>query len=514
MRILALVLLLNSFSAIGMAQTAPPKREMRAVWVVTLANLDWPSSAGLSVYRQQQEFIHLLNRMQIMGMNAIMVQVRPAGDAFYPSKLVPWSQYLAGKQGKAPVPYYDPLAFMVQECHARNIEFHAWFNPFRALSNVRFSTIAASNPLNHHSDWFYQYGNSKYFDPGQPQARDYITQVIMEVVRNYDIDGVHLDDYFYPYPLAGQAIPDEASYRRYASHAQTKAAWRRQNVDNFIATLSDSIYLEKQWVKFGVSPFGVWRNAAQDTRGSDTHRALSAYDELYADARKWLDLGWVDYLAPQLYWGINGQRASYSTLLEWWSKQAPKRHIYIGHGIHKMQNAVVPSWATASEFMAQVDLCRKNRGASGDIWFRASTLLSNSGGFSHQLRQRRYNTPAMVPTMPWLDSIPPNRPRNFSCQYTDEAVVLSWRQPTPASDLEVANYYVVYRFEAGQEYNLEDPTHILSLRKEKYYVDTEIEIGKNYVYVVTAVDRMHNESPRYVHQRVRAVKTATHLEKP
>jgi uncharacterized lipoprotein YddW (UPF0748 family) len=485
-----------------MGQDTPPKHEFRAVWVTTLANLDWPSSSRLSTYNQQKEFIKLLDKMQKMGLNAVMVQVRPAGDAFYPSKLAPWSQYLSGKQGKAPEPYYDPLDFMIRECHARNMEFHAWFNPFRAVSHNRLSSVAPSNPANAHPDWCYDYGDTKYFDPGHPEARDHIIKVIMEVVRNYDIDGVHLDDYFYPYPLAGKPLPDDKNWKRFGTGYSDKATWRRYNVDSFVATLSDSIFLEKQWVKFGVSPFGVWRNQEQDSSGSATVKALSGYDELFADARKWLELGWVDYLAPQLYWAIGSRRASFSMLLDWWGGVSADRHLYIGHGVYLMSQASVPSWASTSEFISQVGLCRNTGVACGNIWFRASTLMSNPSGITDRLRSSFYTYPAMPPTMPWLDSIPPNRPRNFTALANEDGVYLTWRQPTSASDLEVARYYIVYRFETDQEQNFEDPRNIVSISGETNFTDIAVEKGKNYLYAVTAVDRLHNESTKFVYQWV------------
>ncbi|MEM0998056.1 MAG: family 10 glycosylhydrolase [Bacteroidota bacterium] len=490
------------FPVSAQAQDIPPKRELRAVWVATLANLDWPSSASLSPYRQQREFIHLLEKMQRVGMNAVMVQVRPAGDAFYPSALAPWSQYLTGKQGRPPEPFYDPLEFMIRECHARNIEFHAWFNPFRALSHKRLSSVAASNLLNFHADWFFTYGDSKYFDPGHPAARAHILKVILEVVRKYDVDGVHLDDYFYPYPRAGESLPDARNWRVYGGEFSDKAEWRRSNVDAFISTLSDSIFLEKQWVKFGVSPFGVWRNQDQDPRGSATIRALSGYDELYADARKWLELGWVDYLAPQLYWSIASRRASYRGLLNWWT-QVPRddHHLYIGHAAYLLQQTTSPKWASASEFIDQVDLCR-NSSALGDIWFRASTFMANASRICDRLQDGFYRYPALPPEMPWLDSIPPNRPRSFDAYPTEDGVFLQWRQPTPAHDLDVARYYLVYRFQGVEEPDFEDPRHIIGIVNEPEFTDLSAERGQRYLYAVTAVDRLHNESDRYVFQWV------------
>jgi uncharacterized lipoprotein YddW (UPF0748 family) len=481
-------------------QELPPKREFRAAWVCTLANLDWPSKSGSSSAIQQQEFRDLLNMMQGIGLNALIVQVRPAGDAFYPSEWVPWSQYLSGKQGVPPNPYYDPLAFMVQEAHSKNMEFHAWFNPFRALSSVKLSSVAASNVIHQHPEWFFNYGESKYFDPGIPAVRDYLIKVILEVVENYDIDGVHLDDYFYPYPVEGQPIPDERSFRLYGQGYRSKDAWRRANVDAFISELSDTIFQVKPWVKFGISPFGVWRSQDQDGRGSATSRTFSAYDGLYADTRKWLEYGWVDYMAPQLYWNITHSRASFKVLLDWWSSLGSHRHIYAGHGVYLLQEDSPPKWATTQEYMQQVRLCRSDEKVCGSIWFRANTLQSNTNGIREALDRQAYPFPALVPCMPWIDSVPPLKPTSLAACTVPEGVNLSWEAPGPAIDGDVPTYYVVYRFKDETEIRLEDPRNIVAIRRETNFLDKSIESGHQYTYCVTALDRSHNESLRAAQQ--------------
>ncbi|HEX2899721.1 MAG TPA: family 10 glycosylhydrolase, partial [Bacteroidia bacterium] len=444
----------------------PPKREFRGAWICTLANLDWPSRANMHSDLQKNEFSKILNNLESAGMNAVFVQVRPAGDAFYPSEMAPWSQYISGRQGVPPSPFYDPLEFMIDECHERNMEFHAWFNPFRALSHIQFSSVAAANPINHRPDWFFNYGISKYFDPGVPEARHYLVRVIMEVVRNYDIDGIHLDDYFYPYPIAGQPIPDSRSFRLYGNGFTDIKAWRRHNVDAFVEELADSIFLNNPTVKFGISPFGVWRNDDEDLRGSGTVRALSAYDELYADTRKWLKYGWVDYMVPQLYWKIGSDRAAFDVLLEWWDKQSSDRHVYIGHAIYLLQSETKPSWAKVSEFVNQVELCRTQNQICGSAWFRCSTIMDNAGGISNSMRYEMYNHPALVPSMPWIDSIPPNRPIDLKIYPQTDGIYLAWEAPEPAEDLDLPAYYVVYRFGEGQANDLNDPRNILSLSRE------------------------------------------------
>lgn len=480
----------------------PPKREFRGAWICTLANLDWPSRANLHSDLQKNEFRKMLDHLESAGMNAVFVQVRPAGDALYPSQLVPWSQYLSGKQGVPPSPYYDPVEFMVEECHARNMEFHAWFNPFRALSHTQFSSVAASNLLNHRPEWFFTYGISKYFDPGVPETRHYLVRVVMEVVRKYDIDGIHLDDYFYPYPIAGQPIPDDRSYRLFGHGFTDLKAWRRHNVDAFVEELADSIFLNKPSVKFGISPFGVWRNDDEDLRGSGTVRALSAYDELYADTRKWLKYGWVDYMVPQLYWKIGSDRAAFDVLLEWWDKQSSDRHVYIGHAIYLLQSEAKPSWAKASEFVNQVALCRSQEQVCGSAWFRCASIMNNAGGICNSLRYELYNYPALVPTMPWIDSVPPNRPIDLKIYPQTDGLYLAWEAPEPAEDLDMPAYYVVYRFKDGQTYDLDDPRNILAISKERHYFDQTVNLGTTYTYAVTSVDRLHNESKRFVYRTV------------
>ncbi len=493
--LLALVLLISSQMSIG--QLVPPKREFRAAWVATLANLDWPSSQRLSSGEQQKEFIRMLDRLQAIGMNAIVVQIRPAGDAFYPSKIVPWSMYLSGKQGVPPSPYYDPLAFMVRECHLRNMEFHAWFNPFRAVSHVQYCSVTNDHLSKKHPEWCFNHGLSKFFDPGEPRVRQYIIDVIMEVVHNYDIDGIHLDDYFYPYPRAGEKIKDDASFAKYGKNFKYKGDWRRANIDHFVHTLSDSIRLAKSHVKFGISPFGVWRNQAEDWRGSRTVRALAAYDGLYADTRKWIKNGWVDYLAPQLYWNVDHPIASYSKLLDWWDELDCTRHIYIGHAPYLMQKTKVPAWAKTSEFVLQCNMSREKSHVTGNIWFRASTLQANPQGFSDALADKLYLYPALPPTMPWLDSIPPLSPENLTSKAVDDGIYLHWDKPEPAEDGQEASYYIVYRFEDKELRNMDDPRKIRTITKNEHFLDITAEPWKDYFYVVTSVDRSHNECDRF-----------------
>ncbi|HXS35707.1 MAG TPA: family 10 glycosylhydrolase, partial [Flavipsychrobacter sp.] len=272
-----------------------PKREFRAAWIATVANIDWPSKPGLPSINQQQQFTALLDKLKGIGCNAVIVQVRPACDAFYPSDIEPWSHYLTGKQGVAPFPFYDPLKFMIDETHKRNMEFHAWFNPFRALMDSRKNPNPPSHVTHRHPDWVINYGGKSYLDPGNPAVREYVIKVITDVVKRYDIDGVHLDDYFYPYRVAGEEFGDYRSYKQYGENMQ-KDDWRRNNVSLFMSLLYTNIKHIKSYVKVGVSPFGVWRNVSKDPEGSATRAGQTDYDDLYADVVLWCKRGWVDYL--------------------------------------------------------------------------------------------------------------------------------------------------------------------------------------------------------------------------
>jgi uncharacterized lipoprotein YddW (UPF0748 family) len=305
-----------------------PKREFRGVWVATVANIDWPSKPGLSPDQQKQELIGILEMHKANGMNAILLQVRPAADAFYAKSREPWSQWLMGRQGVSPGPGYDPLAFAIKEAHQRGMELHAWFNPYRATMSVN-TVVSPDHMTRKRPDWFFYYGGKKKFDPGIHAVRDYIIQVILDVVKGYDVDGIHFDDYFYPYKIAGQRINDEATFSKYSNGFTDINDWRRNNVDLLIKQLDDSIHHHKKYVKFGISPFGIWKNDNEDSQGSAT-RGLSNYHELFADSRKWVKEGWVDYINPQIYFSFTRKVAPFGTLVDWWGNNAYGRHLYIG----------------------------------------------------------------------------------------------------------------------------------------------------------------------------------------
>ncbi|WNJ16500.1 family 10 glycosylhydrolase [Pontibacter sp. G13] len=472
----------------------PPKREFRAVWVATFHNIDWPSKRGISSIDQRKEFHDLLKYQRANGMNALVVQIRPCGDALYPSLFAPWSEFLSGDQGKAPFPTYDPVEFMVEACHERNMEFHAWLNPFRVVSHVDFSELSDDHILSKHPEWTFQYGKQIYLNPGIPAVRDYLTEVVLEVVRRYDVDGIHFDDYFYPYQLPDQQLPDQEAYAAYGGDFKDIHQWRRHNIDAFIEQISDSLSSAKPHVKFGISPFGVWRNRQQDPQGSNTTAAQTSYDGLYADVRKWLKEEWVDYVAPQLYWSTEHPTAQYDQLLPWWAENSFGKHLYIGIAVFKAKQADRVAWKEPGQLPMQIEMNRNYPQVNGNIFYSANSFEGNPHGIEEVLRKDDFKFPALVPSMPWKDNVPPMAPVNLAHTSTVDFRSFTWKSPPAASDGEKPSYYVVYRIQGNQRIDLEDPRNIVAMPQSPRWIDIDFDPTKKYTYLITSVDRLHNES--------------------
>lgn len=361
---------------------APASDEIRGAWISTVYNLDWPV-AGSSVQQQQADYIRMIDELQRTGINTVYVQVRPAGDALYPSALVPWSKTVSGTQGVDPG--YDPVAFMIQETHKRGMEFHAWFNPFRANTAANVTGLDPRHVAVAHPEWIVNTGNQLYINPGIPAARQHIIDVIMEVVNRYDIDGVHLDDYFYP---SNTVFHDEAAYQTYNQGVYRNIGdWRRGNINLFVSGLKDSIHHVKPDVKFGISPFGVWRNQSTDASGSETSAGVTAYDSMYADVRAWIRNGWVDYVAPQIYWSMSNPAVDYDVLVDWWVREVSGTDVdlLIGHAAYKLGTSEI-GWQSASEIINQLRYNQQYSEIKGSIFFRAENILSNSLGLKDQLQ--------------------------------------------------------------------------------------------------------------------------------
>ena len=396
-------------------------REFRAMWVATVANIDWPSRTGLSSGEQQQEIRKIVATAKRLKMNALILQVRPAADALYTSSTEPWSEYLSGVQGQAPQPFYDPLALWISEAHANGLELHAWFNPYRARHSAAKSLPSASHLINTRPDLVKTYGDQRWIDPGEADAAKRLIDVVRDVVRRYDVDGIHIDDYFYPYPvktvppavtsaattieLGDVDFPDDPSWLRYATSGGklSRPDWRRDNVNRLVQALNIVIHNEKPWVKFGISPFGLPRPG----RRPEGITGFSQYDKLYADVELWWNQGWLDYLAPQLYWPIAQTAQSFPVLLDYWSRaNAKKRHLWPGLFASKIDDSDA-SWKP-DEIRQQIELLRQDAGTSGHIHFSAVALTQNRRGLADLLQQTTYTSEALVPATPWL------RPNNVA----------------------------------------------------------------------------------------------------
>ena len=391
-----------------------PKREFRGAWIQCVNN----QFNGMGTERMKATLTYQLNELQKCGINAILFQVRPEADALYQSNFEPWSRYLTGRQGVAPSPYWDPLQWMIEQCHARGMELHAWINPYRAKTKGT-KELAANHPYLKHPERFFEYDGQLIFDPGIPENRTYICMVVTDILMNYDVDGIHIDDYFYPYPVPGLPIPDDATYARYGN-GMDRNDWRRENVNQYIRAMHECIRAVKPWVKFGVSPFGIYRNLSSDPeRGSNT-RGLQNYDDLYADVLKWVDEGWVDYNIPQVYWQIGHPTADYITLANWWSEHAGKRPVYIGQDVDRTVKYADPVNRNSHQQVRKMDLQRSLPGIEGSCQWYAKAVVDNKGNYGTMLRAKYHRYPALQPEMPWIDDKKPNKPRQVKAVWIED----------------------------------------------------------------------------------------------
>ncbi len=488
-------LLLSALASILFLQ-AQPKYEFRGVWVASVNNIDWPKSGDTNPESQKADYIRLLEMHQKNGMNAMIVQVRPAADAFYPSTFEPWSQWLTGVQGQPPSPYYDPLQFMIEETHKRGMEFHAWLNPYRAVHNLGSSSVAANHISRIHPEWFLNYGDKKYFDPGNKEAQKFVVDVVRDIVKRYDVDAIHMDDYFYPYRIPGKEFPDAASYARSGSKLN-KDDWRRSNTDSIIQAISIAIKQEKKLVRFGISPFSVWRNKDKDpVRGSDTRAGQTNYDDLYADILLWLKKGWIDYVTPQLYFTIGHPKVDYAKMVDWWSRNSYGRHIYIGHGIYKVEEKE-PGWNNPNELPNQIKQLRRYPNVQGSIYYSSRLFDKNPNGWNDSLKDNYYKYPALLPPMRWIDNEKP-WPPIVERTITQDSVIQLIVKPDPRNRIEI-KYYVVYQYatDSHSETFGNVPKYISRfVTLPAGFEFKEVLSSKNfsYRYVITAVGKNNNES--------------------
>ena len=488
--IASLMLCLLTVSALS-AQVRHPKREFRGAWIQCVNG----QFQGMPVETMKKMLITQLDNLQGAGINAIIFQVRAEADALYKSPFEPWSRYLTGTQGLAPSPMWDPLQFMIDQCHARNMELHAWINPYRARTKGT-TALSPKHPYYKHPDWFLEYEGQLFFDPGFPECRKYICKIVKDIVTRYDVDALHMDDYFYPYPTPGVEFPDNISFAAYGRGFADRGDWRRNNVNVLIKEIHETVRECKPWVKFGVSPFGIYRNKKNDPNGSATN-GLQNYDELYADVLMWVNNGWVDYNIPQLYWEIGHRAADYETLIYWWAKHSANRPLFIGQSVMRTVSNADVKKPSQHQMPAKYALQRSLPAVQGSCQWYAAAVVDNPGGYRDLLVNEYHKYPALIPTSPFIDDEAPKKVRKVKPVWTEDGYILFWTAPKFKDEMDRAVQYVVYRFDRKEKVNLQDPSHIVTITRNTFY-KLPYEDGKTkYRYVVTALDRLHNESKAY-----------------
>ena len=486
--ILLTLLLLFPFVASGQQMT--PKREFRGAWIQMING----QFLGMSRDEMQANLTHQLDVLQQCGINAIMFQVRGEADAMYASPYEPWSRFLTGRQGTAPKPYWDPLEWMVSECHKRGMELHAWINPFRAKTKAT-KELSTVHPYVKNPERFFEYDGLYLFDPGMEVNRNYICKIAADIVRRYDVDGIHMDDYFYPYPVAGVAIPDQMTYETHKNGINNIKDWRRYNVNLFVEAMHDSIRAVKPWVKFGISPFGIYHNAKAGSNipGSKTNGTQN-YDDLYADVLYWISKGWVDYSIPQLYWEIGHKAADYEELVKWWSRFAGGRPLFIGQDVERTVRAADLKHPGQNQMAEKLRLQRSLRGIQGSCLWYSAAVVRNEGNYATALQKVYNKTLALQPLYPFIDDKAPSKPRKLKTQWMPNGYHLFWMAPKAKKEMDEARSYAVYRFAKGEKIDLNDASHIVAVTPNTFVKLPYVSGREKYQYVVTALDRLQNES--------------------
>ena len=478
---MSLFLIVFTVSA-GYSQTS--KREFRGAWIQCVNG----QFQGMSKDKMQSTLKYQLDELQKDGVNAIIFQVRPECDALYVSDIEPWSRFLTGRQGINPG--WDPLQWMIDESHKRGMELHAWINPYRAKTKNTFE-MANNHIAIKHPDYVFAYDGQLILNPGMPECRDYICNVVRDIVSRYDVDGLHIDDYFYPYPVKGQKIPDADIYNMNNNGISNINDWRRDNVNVFVKQLGETIHEVKPWVKFGVSPFGIYRNKKNDAQlGSETN-GLQNYDDLYADVLMWVNNGWIDYCVPQLYWEIGHKAADYKTLIKWWNKYASNRLLFIGEDIERTVKNADPDNPKINQMSAKRRLHSEMPNVQGTVLWYAKAAVDNVGNYGMALRNGYWKYPALQPLMPFIDGKSPKKVRSVKAMEIDGKKILFWTAPKGKGWQNEAVKYVVYKFDASEKADISKSSNIVAITTDTFY---EIADNEGGVYAVTALDRMSNES--------------------
>ncbi|TCP23426.1 uncharacterized lipoprotein YddW (UPF0748 family) [Scopulibacillus darangshiensis] len=480
------------------AETPKPKHEMRAAWIATVKNIDMKAGMDKSAYTQWVE--STLKELKEMNFNTVVFQVKSTEDALYPSKLAPWSKYITGKK-QGTDPGYDPLQIMLDKAHEYGMELHAWVNPYRVtMPGDKLSDLASNNVAIKHPDWVVKYGSQYYLNPGIPAAKDYLIDTVKELVKNYDIDAVHMDDYFYPYRIAGQVFPDQETFKKYGDGFDNIDDWRRNNVSQLVREMNGAIKKVKPWVQLGISPFGVWRNIEDDPTGSDTQAGQTDYDDLFADTRQWIKDGSIDYITPQIYWSRELEVANYSVLLKWWSHEVTTYanvhpvNLYIGLADYKVGNNFDQAWYNPYELPGQILDNRASGVAKGQMHFSLQQIEKNALGYADILDNEIYNYQALTPATPWNGVALPKKPHKVKAKRTGGGVELSIKDKKHKD----ARKYVIYRFDGKKEGDYNNPENIVGVAYNKKGITTFEDRGaksdEDYTYGITSVSPTGVES--------------------
>lgn len=465
-----------------------PKREFRGAWIATVANIDWPTSKTSSSEMQKKELIQMLDKLKASGINAVLFQVRTECDALYNSSFEPWSYWLTGEQGKSPSPYYDPLQLAVEESHKRGMELHAWLNPYRAVKTEGEYENSDFHISKTHPEWILTFGNYKMLDPGIPDVRTYINSVVEDIITHYDVDGIHFDDYFYPYSPK-VSTEDSNTFHNYNDGFTDIDDWRRYNINSMVSMVHEKINEIKPHIKFGISPFGIVENKYAGTNG------FNSYSILYCDPLTWIKEKTVDYVTPQIYWEIGHEKADYSLLLPWWASLVEERHLYIGH--FSSSFTAKKYKGKKSEMGDQLRMNQKFRNVKGSVFFSAKSITNNYSGFADTLKNNFYKFPALIPLMDWKDNVPPNPLDSLTLEIDGDYIQLRWEKPQTASDGDEAKYFVIYKFTIDKYIDFENPEYIIAIVSadvNEFKYNCEFQEKRKLAFGVTVLDKVQNES--------------------
>lgn len=474
------------FGTLTACASEAPKREFRGAWLHVVGPVSY---SRMSPSQAQQFIISELDKLADAGCNAVIFQVRPMADALYDSSLEDWSRFLTGKRGKAPSPMWDPMAFTIEEAHKRGMEFHAWLNPYRVTTageNLPEGHLSKREPHR-----FFRHNDQLFFDPAYPENRQLISNVVKDIIQRYDVDAIHFDDYFYPYPgKAGKFNNDAASYAKFGN-GMDREDWRRHNVDLLIEQVHNTIEQTKPWVRFGIAPFGIWRNQKSDPRGSDT-RGLENYDTLYADVLLWDEKGWIDYVAPQLYWELDHKLASSRKLIKWWNDNIKNAQLYIGQDVKRTMDQRDTEAGRPNELQTKIELSRQYPNVDGNVWWHGYWVTDNYKGVRDELTKKFQSTLALPPS--FGENVTVAAPSDLKVSKRDGNYYLEWKAPSRGSKEKATDVvkYVVYEFIEGEKVDTGNAEAIISITP---YTSVELsDLPDGNTFAVSGVDRMNRES--------------------